>query len=74
MRRYPKKELFLVSSGEPKGKKTKVIFTRKLRAYRYAAQMRTFFFTTGQESKIVETKVITSEEMLKLQLKTEKVK
>jgi hypothetical protein len=74
MRRFPKKELFLVISGAPKGKKTKVIFTRKLRAYRYAAQMRTFFLTSGQEGKMVETKTITSEEMLKLQLKTEKAK
>jgi hypothetical protein len=36
--------------------------------------MRTFFLTSGQEGKMVETKTITSEEMLKLQLKTEKAK
>lgn len=72
MRILKNKKIYLVTHGDIGGKQTRTIFTRKMRAFRFAAQLRTSFFVNGEEGKFVETKSIGPQEFLALNLKVTK--
>lgn len=59
MKRLKNKKLFMVTYGTINGEQTRVVFTKKLRAFRLAAQLKASYFVNGEESdKIVEIKTI----------------
>lgn len=63
MKRFPHKKVFLVIHENDEGKQVKVLFNRKLSAYRFAANIRASYFINGAE-KSVETKEIGRDELL----------
>ena len=66
MRRLKNRKLFLVIYGTVNGDQTKVVFTKKLRAFQLAAKIRASYFVSNEEAgKFVEIKEITQETKIK---------
>ncbi len=62
MKRFPHKKAFLVIHENSAGEQVKVLFTKKMSAYRFAANIRASFFVNGTE-RSVETKEIGLDEL-----------
>lgn len=69
MKRFPNKKFYLVTNGDIDGKQTQTIFTNKLRAYRFAAQIRSHYVVIGIDGKVVETRAIEKTELLSMNMK-----
>lgn len=68
MRKFKNKKLFLVTYGDVGGKTTRILFTKRMRAYRLAAQLNASFIVNNDVNQLAEVTEIIQEQVNKLKI------